>query len=177
MHRSPADPNPAFTAASAARSRSASGSTSMWFFAPPSACTRLPCAVPVEYTYCAIGVDPTNLIALTRGSVQQRVDRDLVAVQHVEDAVRQAGLLPQRRPASSRSIGSFSLGLRTTALPAAIAIGKNHIGTIAGKLNGEMMPTTPSGCRSEDTSTLVEAFSVRLPLSRCARPQASSTIS
>ena len=25
-------------------------------------------------------------------------------------------------------------------LPAAIAIGKNHIGTMAGKLNGEMMP-------------------------------------
>ena len=43
MHRSPAEPNPAFTAESATRSRSASGSTSMWFFAPPSACTRLPC--------------------------------------------------------------------------------------------------------------------------------------
>ena len=26
-----------------------------------------------------------------------------------------------------------------------IAIGKNHIGTIAGKLNGLMIPTTPSG--------------------------------
>ena len=34
------------------------------------------------------------------------------------------------------------------------------MGTIAGKLNGEMMPTTPSGCRVECTSTLVEAFSV-----------------
>ncbi len=49
--------------------------------------------------------------------------------------------------------GSFSLGFSTTVLPAAIAIGKNHIGTIAGKLNGLMMPTTPSGCRSEYTST------------------------
>jgi hypothetical protein len=58
-----------------------------------------------------------------------------------------------------------------------MAIGKNHIGTMAGKLNGEMMPTTPSGCRMEETSTLVEAFSVMLPLSRWARPQASSTIS
>ena len=45
--------------------------------------------------------------------------------------------------------GSFSLGLRMTALPAAIAIGKNHMGTIAGKLNGEIMPTTPSGWRIE----------------------------
>ena len=50
MHRSPALPNPAETAASAARSRSASGSTTMWFFAPPSACTRLPDRVPVSYT-------------------------------------------------------------------------------------------------------------------------------
>ena len=42
MQRSPAAPKPADTAASAARSRSASGRTTMWFFAPPRACTRLP---------------------------------------------------------------------------------------------------------------------------------------
>ena len=48
MQRSPADPKPADTAASAALSRSASGSTTMWFLAPPSACTRLPCRVPVS---------------------------------------------------------------------------------------------------------------------------------
>jgi hypothetical protein len=47
------------------------------------------------------------------------------------------------------ALGSFSLGLTTTVFPQAIARGKNHIGTIAGKLNGEMMPTTPSGCRIE----------------------------
>ena len=29
-------------------STSASGSTIMWFFAPPSACTRFPCLVPVS---------------------------------------------------------------------------------------------------------------------------------
>ena len=45
--------------------------------------------------------------------------------------------------------GSFSLGFSTTALPVAIAIGKNHMGTIAGKLNGLMMPTTPSGSLTE----------------------------
>ncbi len=50
MHRSPAEPNPADTAASAARSMSASGSTTMWFLAPPSAWTRLADAVPVSYT-------------------------------------------------------------------------------------------------------------------------------
>ena len=62
-------------------------------------------------------------------------------------------------------------------LPAAIAIGKNHIGTMAGKLNGLMTPTGPSGWRIEDTSTLVEAFSVIPPLSRWGMPQANSTTS
>ncbi len=61
--------------------------------------------------------------------------------------------------------------------PAPIAIGKNHIGTIAGKLNGEMMPHTPSGCRIEYTSTLVDTPSEKPPLSRCGIPQANSTTS
>ena len=37
MQRSPAEPKPALIAASAASSRSASGRTTIWFFAPPSA--------------------------------------------------------------------------------------------------------------------------------------------
>ena len=41
-HRSPALPNAEFRIAGTASSRSASGMTTMWFFAPPSACTRLP---------------------------------------------------------------------------------------------------------------------------------------
>ncbi len=59
---------------------------------------------------------------------------------------------PSGRPASFHSSamklaadGSFSEGFSTTVLPAAMAIGKNHIGTMAGKLNGEMMATGPSG--------------------------------
>jgi hypothetical protein len=48
MQRSPAEPKAAPISAEAAMSRSASGMMTMWFFAPPSACTRLPCAVPVE---------------------------------------------------------------------------------------------------------------------------------
>ena len=44
----PAEPKPALIIASAARSRSASGRMTAWFFAPPRACTRLPCAVPVR---------------------------------------------------------------------------------------------------------------------------------
>ena len=48
MHRSPAEPYAADTAASAAMSMSASGSTIMWFFAPPSAWHRLPFDVAVS---------------------------------------------------------------------------------------------------------------------------------
>jgi len=55
MQRSPAEPYPAETALSAATSRSASGSTTMWFFAPPRACTRLPAFVPERYTSWATG--------------------------------------------------------------------------------------------------------------------------
>jgi hypothetical protein len=49
----------------------------------------------------------------------------------------------------SEADGSFSDGFSTTALPQAIAIGTNHSGTMAGKLNGEITATTPSDCRIE----------------------------
>src|SRR3712207_6885363 len=44
--------------------------------------------------------------------------------------------------------GSFSLGFSTTVLPAAMATGKNHIGTMAGKLKGLITPTTPRDRKS-----------------------------
>ena len=63
---------------------------------------------------------------------------------------------PGGRPASASSSaeniaadGSFSEGLRMKAFPHAIASGYIHIGTIAGKLNGVMPATTPSGWRIE----------------------------
>ena len=45
--------------------------------------------------------------------------------------------------------GSFSEGLRTNVLPQAMAFANIHIGTIAGKLNGVIPATTPSGWRIE----------------------------
>ena len=63
---------------------------------------------------------------------------------------------PGGSPASASSCaqnmaadGSFSDGLRMKALPQAMASGYIHIGTIAGKLNGVMPATTPSGWRRE----------------------------
>ena len=64
--------------------------------------------------------------------------------------------MPAGSPASiisSASIsgteGSRSEGFRMKALPAAIAGQNFHIGIIAGKLNGVMPATTPSGWRIE----------------------------
>ena len=80
--------------------------------------------------------------------LEQRVDRDLVAVDDVEDAVRQ----PASFSSSAVKIdadGSFSDGFSTNVLPHAIAGAHIHIGTIAGKLNGVIPATTPTGCRIE----------------------------
>ena len=62
-------------------------------------------------------------------------------------------------------------------LPQASATGNIHIGTMAGKLNGVMPATTPSGWRSEWLSTPVPTFSVNSPLSSCGAPVANSTTS
>src|SRR6202167_6221910 len=87
---------------------------------------------------------------------------------------------PARCHSSAISIeaeGSRSLGLSTKVFPQAIATGNIHIGTIAGKLNGVMPATTPSGSRKEYMSTLVETWSEYSPFSRLGIPQANSTTS
>ena len=53
------------------------------------------------------------------------------------------------RASSSDAEGSFSEGLSTKVFPQAMARGNIHIGTMAGKLNGVIPATTPSGCRIE----------------------------
>ena len=53
------------------------------------------------------------------------------------------------RASSSEADGSFSDGLSTNVLPHAMASGNIHIGTMAGKLNGVIPATTPSGWRIE----------------------------
>ena len=73
--------------------------------------------------------------------------------------------------------GSFSDGLRTNVLPQASAGAHIHMGTIAGKLNGVMPATTPSGCRIEYTSIPVDACSVMPPFRRCGIPQQNSITS
>ena len=158
MQRSPAEPKAAATRWSEAKSRSASGSTIAWFFAPPRACTRLPVAVARWWMYFAIGVEPTKETAAMSGWSRIASTATLSPCTTLKT--------PSGRPASAHSWatsvdtdGSRSLGLSTKVLPQAIATGCIHIGTIAGKLNGVIPATTPSGSRKEKTSTPVETWS------------------
>src|SRR5438093_8832094 len=130
----------------------------MWFFAPPSAWQRLPFAVAVSYTYFAIGVDPTNEIAAMSGLFSTASTATLSPCTTLKT--------PSGTPASFNSSavqfdadGSFSDGLSTNVLPHASAGAHIHIGTIAGKLNGVIPATTPSGWRIEYTSIPVDACS------------------
>src|SRR5215472_5323363 len=98
--------------------------------------------------YLATGVDPTKLTALTSGWISSASTAALPPCTTLNT--------PSGSPASARSSasltdadGSFSEGLSTKVLPAAIATGNIHIGTIAGKLNGVIPATTPSGWRIE----------------------------
>ena len=81
--------------------------------------------------------------------VEERVDGDLVAVDDVEDARRARPPRRAARRSASSADGSFSDGLSTNVLPHASAGAHIHIGTIAGKLNGVIPATTPSGWRIE----------------------------
>ena len=104
--------------------------------------------VPVSYTYRAIGVEPTKLTARTSGWPSSASTASLSPCTTLNT--------PSGSPASAHSRasskdadGSFSDGFSTNVFPQAIAIGNIHIGTMAGKLNGVMPATTPSGCRME----------------------------
>src|SRR3982751_6615039 len=112
--------------------------------------------------YCAIGVESTNEMPEIFGCSSKRSTATLSPWTTLNT--------PGGRPASASSCaqniaadGSRSLGLRMNVLPHAIAIGYIHIGTIAGKLNGVMPATTPSGWRIEYESTSVETFSLYSP--------------
>jgi hypothetical protein len=70
--------------------------------------------------------------------------------------------------------GSRSDGLRMKALPQAMAGANFHIGIMAGKLNGVMPATTPSGWRIEYMSMPGPALSEYSPFIRWGMPMANS---
>src|SRR5919107_3956542 len=98
-----------------------------------------------------MGVEPTNDTAATSGESRMASTATLSPCTTLKT--------PSGSPASRHSSailmlgeGSRSLGLRMNVLPQAMATGNIHIGTIAGKLNGVMPATTPSGWRNDQLS-------------------------
>ena len=92
-------------------------------------------------------MDPTKLTAATSGCVSSRSTATLSPLTTLST--------PGGNPASknnsatsSGADGSRSDGLRTKVLPQATALGIIHSGTMAGKLNGVIPATTPSGWRT-----------------------------
>jgi len=103
--------------------------------------------------------------------LEERTDDVAIAVEDVEDAIRQSGLL-EIAGASSAADGSFSEGFKIIALPQARAFAVIHSGTMAGKLNGVIAATTPTGWRTECTSTPLETCEENPPLRWLASPHA-----
>ena len=99
--------------------------------------------------YCATGVEPTNEIAATSGCSSSASTATLSPCTTLNTPSGSAGLVQQLARGSIDADGSFSDGLSTNVFPHAIAGANIHIGTIAGKLNGVIPPTTPSGWRIE----------------------------
>src|SRR6187200_3322279 len=98
--------------------------------------------------YRAIDVEPTNETAPTSGCSRIASTATLSPCTTLKT--------PSGRPASLSSSavqidaeGSFSDGFSTNVLPHASAGPHIHMGTIAGKLNGVIPATTPSGWRIE----------------------------
>ena len=96
----------------------------------------------------ATGVEPTKLTAAMSGCSNSRSTATLSPWTRFTT--------PGGSPAAASSSivnrgaeGSFSEGFNTNVLPQAMAFGYIHIGTIAGKLNGVIPATTPSGWRIE----------------------------
>src|SRR5215471_14170907 len=113
--------------------------------------------------YSAIADEPTKPMARTRGSVSSVSTASLSPLTTLST--------PAGSPASTSSSasrmgteGSRSDGLRTKALPQASAGANFHIGIMAGKLNGVMPATTPSGWRSESRSMPGPALSLNVAL-------------
>ena len=126
--------------------------------------------------YRAIGVDPTNETAAMSGCARIASTATLSPCTTLNT--------PSGRPAScntsatnTEAPGSFSEGFRMNVFPQAIALANIHMGTIAGKLNGVMPATTPSGWRIEYVSTPVATCSENPPFMRLGMPQAYSMFS
>src|SRR5574343_1164342 len=107
--------------------------------------------------YSAIGVEPTKLTALTRGSCNSVSTASLSPL----TTLSTPGGRPASRASSARrsvELGSRSEGLSTKVLPQATAMGHIQHGTITGKLNGVMPAHTPRAWNSDQESMAGPTF-------------------
>ena len=125
--------------------------------------------------YFAMGVEPTNDTAFTRGWTSSASTASF--------APSTIWKTPSGMPLSMSSsaqragvIGTFSDGLRMKVLPQARANGYIHIGTMPGKLNGVMPAQTPMGSRTVRESMPRDTSLSESPIIRLGMPQATSTI-
>jgi len=84
-----------------------------WFFAPPIACTRLPCAVPVVKTCSATARRPDEAHRANVGIRQDRVDGLLVAVDDIEHTGRRSRFHKKAPPSATERSGPFRWVLQT----------------------------------------------------------------
>ncbi len=111
----------------------------------------------------ATGVEPTKLTALTVGLSRIASTASLSPwTTFSTPGGRPASA--NRSASSTEADGSFSLGFSTTVFPQAIALAIIHSGTMTGKLNGVMHPTTPTGCLRLCTSTPEDTCWLNSPL-------------
>ena len=120
--------------------------------------------------------EPTKLTALISGCVRIASTETLSPCTQLSTP---SGAPASRNNSARRSgtDGSFSDGFRINVFPHAIATANIQHGIMAGKLNGVIPATTPSGWRMEYTSIPGPAPSVYSPFCKCGIPQANSTTS
>ena len=176
MQRWPAAPNAEPMMLSIVFPITASGITTMWFLAPPSACTRFPARAARSYTSLATAAEPTKLIPSMPGWSSSASTVSLPPFTRFTTPAGSSS--PSMISKNAACVcGTCSEGLRTNVLPHAIAKGRNHIGTIAGKLNGQIAAKTPIGWRYVSQSMPRDTSSRLRPCIVVGIAQAHSTIS
>ncbi len=147
MQRWPDVPNAPNTAPSVARSRSASGRTTMAFLPPSSSDnSRGPDSMAAAATLRPVGTEPVKLRAPTPGWTASAAAG---SARPCTTWTRSAGTPASTHAATnaSQQAGACSLGLMTTPLPARSAGKIFHDGIATGKFQGVISPTTPTGWR------------------------------
>ncbi len=149
VQRCPAVPTAPNTMAGTARSRFAVSST-MTALLPPSSRRLFPSrAATRSPTLRPTAVEPVNETSATRGSSTNRVASSVppsINSWNIGGRPWSANVRLQMCCTAIAVSGVLGEGFQTLTLPQIAARKAFHDQTATGKLNAEMIPTTPSGC-------------------------------